>query len=107
MANFFILSYLLPNLTDFLLLTLSYFFSISQAHLTQRKFVWKSKEKYLPELLRFSVAYIAQYFANIILLTWTGSISEFSRETRQGVIIILLTLVMFAINRRGVFRVND
>lgn len=86
---------------------MSYSFSIIQAHLTQRIFVWKSKRKYLPELLRFSTAYIVQYFANIVLLTWTGSISEFSRETRQGAIIILLTLVMFAINRRGVFRVNE
>ena len=86
---------------------MSYSLSIIQAHLTQRIVVWKSQGKYLPELLRFSVAYIVQYFANIVLLTWTGSISEFSRETRQGAIIILLTLVMFAINRRGVFRVSD
>jgi len=86
---------------------MSYSLSIIQAHLTQRIFVWKSKGKYLPELLRFSTAYILQYFANIVLLTWTGKISEFSRETRQGAIIILLTLVMFAINRRGVFRVKE
>lgn len=86
---------------------MSYSLSIIQAHLTQRMFVWKSKRKYLPELLRFSTAYIVQYFANIVLLTWTGIISEFSRETRQGGVIILLTLVMFAINRRGVFRVNE
>jgi hypothetical protein len=69
--------------------------------------VWKSQGKYLPELLRFSTAYIAQYFANIILLTWTGNISEINREARQGAIIILLTFIMFAINKRGVFHVND
>ena len=92
---------------DFLVLSLSYFISIIQAHLTQRIFVWKSKGKYLPELLRFSGAYIAQYFANIILLTWTGNISEFSREVRQGAIIVLLTLIMFIINKKGVFRDSE
>jgi putative flippase GtrA len=86
---------------------MSYSLSIIQAHLTQRIYVWKSEGKYLPELLRFSTAYIMQYLANIVLLTWTGSISELSREIRQGAIIILLILVMFAINRRGVFRVKD
>jgi hypothetical protein len=69
--------------------------------------VWKSEGKYFPELLRFSTAYFAQYFLNIALLVWTGKISEFSRETRQGWIIISLTLLMFVINKRGVFRVNN
>jgi len=92
---------------DLFVLSLSYSISIIQAHLTQRIFVWKSKGKYVPELLRFSAAYIAQYFANIILLTWTGNISDFSREARQGAIIVLLTLIMFIINKRGVFRVGE
>jgi putative flippase GtrA len=100
------LSKLLPNLNDLLVLSLSYFFSIIQSHLTQRKIVWKSEGRYFPELLRFSTAYIAQYFVNIFLLAWTGKMFEFSREARQGCIFILLTLVMFAINKKGVFRDN-
>ena len=86
---------------------MSYFFSIIQAHFTQRIFVWKSKGKYFPELIRFSGAYFAQYSINIFLLAWTGKISDFSRETRQGAIIILLALAMFLINKKGVFRVID
>ena len=101
------LSYFLPSISDLLVLTLSYFLSIIQAHLTQRKFVWNSNGKYLPELFRFSAAYVTQYSVNIILLTWSGNIFEFNREARQGVIIVLLTLVMYAVNRRGVFRVSD
>ena len=106
-GNFLLISELLTNLDDLIVLTLSYLLSIIQSHLTQRIFVWKSKGKYFPELLRFSTAYIAQYFVNIFLLVWTGKISELSRGTRQGCIIILLTLVMYVINKKGVFRVNS
>jgi hypothetical protein len=69
--------------------------------------VWKSEGSYFPELLRFSTAYIVQYFVNIFLLAWTGKISEFSREIRQGCIIVLLTLGMYMVNKRGVFRANN
>jgi putative flippase GtrA len=106
-GSFLLISDAFRKLDDLIILTLSYFLSIIQSHLTQRIFVWKSKGKYFPELARFSTAYIAQYFVNILLLVWTGKISEFSRETRQGCIIILLALVMYVINKRGVFRVYN
>jgi len=106
-GSFLLISDAFRKLDDLIILTLSYFLSIIQSHLTQRIFVWKSKGKYFPELARFSTAYIAQYFVNIFLLVWTGKISEFSRETRQGCIIILLALVMYVINKRGVFRVYN
>jgi putative flippase GtrA len=106
-GNFLLISLTLTKLSDSIVLTLSYFFSIIQSHLTQRRLVWKSKGRYMPELLRFSTAYVAQYFVNMVLLAWTAEISEFSREARQGCIIILLTLVMFMVNKRGVFRVNS
>jgi putative flippase GtrA len=103
-SNFIILSYILPFVSDSLLLLISYFVSIIQSHITQRVFVWKSRSRYLPELLRFSTAYLIQFFVNICLLAWTGKVFEFTREARQTVIIVLLTLVMFRVNQKGVFR---
>lgn len=49
-------------------LALAQVLAVLQAHAAQRRLVWRSSRPYLPELARFSVAYVAVYVANLALL---------------------------------------
>jgi len=103
---FLLLSKSFPKLYDSVILLFSYIISIVQAHFTQRKFVWESKESYFGELFRFSGAYISQFVVNLILLQIFVHLFGLGRSVSQVVIVILLTGVMFFINKKGVFRVK-
>lgn len=105
-ANFIILSRLLGQAPDLLVLSISYGISIAQAHYSQRNFVWRSKAKYFPELLKFSSVYLLQFVLNIALLMFSKGLFELSREVRQVLIILFLTVLFYFINKRGVFRVT-
>lgn len=58
------------------ILTVASAIGITQSYATQKKFVWKSKNKISGEFTRFLVVSIAQYFANLLLLqimiVWFG-----------------------------------
>jgi putative flippase GtrA len=101
---FLILSLSLPELSDSLILLISYLVSIVQAHFMQRKFVWSSIEKYFQELVRFSGAYISQFMANLVLLQIFVRFIGLNRSVSQVIIVLLLTVVMFFVNKNGVFR---
>ena len=101
---FLILSLSLPELSDSLILLISYLVSIVQAHFMQRKFVWSSTEKYFQELIRFSGAYISQFVANLVLLQIFVRFIGLNRSVSQVIIVLLLTVVMFFVNKNGVFR---
>jgi len=101
---FLILSLSLPELSDSLILLISYLVSIVQAHFMQRKFVWSSTERYFQELVRFSGAYISQFVANLILLQIFVRFIGLNRSVSQVIIVLLLTVVMFFVNKNGVFR---
>jgi putative flippase GtrA len=87
-------------------LLISYLVSIVQAHFMQRKFVWSSTEKYVQELVRFSGAYISQFVANLVLLQIFVRFIGLNRSVSQVIIVVLLTVVMFFVNKNGVFRVK-
>ena len=101
---FLILSLSLPDLSDSLILLISYLVSIVQAHFMQRKFVWSSIEKYFQELVRFSGAYISQFVANLVLLQIFVRFIGLNRSVSQVIIVLILTVVMFFVNKNGVFR---
>ena len=101
---FLILSLSLPELSDSLILLISYLVSIVQAHFMQRKFVWSSTERYFQELVRFSGAYISQFVANLILLQIFVRFIGLNRSVSQVIIVLILTVVMFFVNKNGVFR---
>ena len=103
---FLILSLSLPELSDSLILLISYLVSIVQAHFMQRKFVWSSTERYFQELVRFSGAYISQFVANLVLLQIFVRFIGLNRSVSQVIIVLILTLVMFFVNKNGVFRVK-
>ena len=101
---FLILSLSLPELSDSLILLISYLVSIVQAHFMQRKFVWSSTERYFQELVRFSGAYISQFVANLVLLQIFVRFVGLNRSVSQIIIVLILTVVMFFVNKNGVFR---
>ena len=103
---FLILSLSLPELSDSLILLISYLVSIVQAHFMQRKFVWNSTERYFQELVRFSGAYISQFMANLVLLQIFVRFIGLNRSVSQVIIVLILTVVMFFVNKNGVFRVK-
>ena len=101
---FLILSQSFPKLSDSLILLIAYVVSIVQAHFMQRKFVWSSKERYFQELVRFSGAYISQFVANLVLLQIFVRFVGLNRSVSQVIIVLILTVVMFFVNKNGVFR---
>jgi len=103
---FLILSLSLPKLSDSLILLISYLVSIVQAHFMQRKFVWSSTERYFQELIRFSGAYISQFVANLVLLQIFVRFIGLNRSVSQVIIVLILTVVMFFVNKNGVFHVK-
>jgi len=103
---FLILSLSLPALSDSLILLISYLVSIVQAHFMQRKFVWSSTERYFQELVRFSGAYISQFVANLVLLQIFVRFIGLNRSVSQVIIVLILTAIMFFVNKNGVFRVK-
>ena len=103
---FLILSLSLPKLSDSLLLLISYLVSIVQAHFMQRKFVWSSTERYFQELVRFSGAYISQFVANLVLLQVFVRFIGLNRSVSQVIIVLILTVMMYFVNKNGVFRVK-
>jgi putative flippase GtrA len=105
-GTFLVLSYSFPRLFDSLVLFFSYVFSIAQAHYSQRKLVWQSQAGYLGELFRFSGTYISQFFLNLILLQIFVHYFGLNRSVSQMIIVVLLTVAMFFINKKGVFRVR-
>ena len=101
---FLILSLSFPKLSDSLILLIAYVVSIVQAHFMQRKFVWSSNERYFQELVRFSGAYISQFVANLVLLQVFVRFVGLNRSVSQVIIVLILTVVMFFVNKNGVFR---
>ena len=103
-VNFLVFSTYFPVLNDTVLLALSYSISIIHAHFTQRHFVWQSSARYLPELTRFSVSYLAQFILNLVLFVVSAKIFDVSRNLRQLGIVLFLTIFFFFINKRKVFQ---
>ena len=105
-SNFYLLSIAFIHWQDLVVLGCSYVISIMQAHIAQRKYVWKSNSAYLPELARFASAYILQFVINSALLVLSEKWLTDYREIRQTVIVILLTTVFYFVNKKEVFRVT-
>ena len=103
---FILLSLSLKEENSILILGISYALATLQAHFSQRRFVWKSKSEYFPELFKFSSFYLLQFSLNSVLLFLMNSTMETPREVNQILIICLLTIVFFYVNKNGVFNAS-
>jgi putative flippase GtrA len=97
------LSLVFAEVNSLLILGFSYAVSTLQSHFSQRRFVWGSNAKYLPELAKFSSFYFLQFLLNAFLLILITIIFDIPRELIQLWIIGTLTLVFFFVNKNGVF----
>ena len=105
--TFILLSLFLKEENSVLILGVSYVFSTLQAHFSQRRFVWKSESEYLPELFKFCSFYLLQFILNSILLVTLNNWLETPREVNQILVICILTIVFFYINKNGVFNARN
>ena len=106
-STFILLSLFLKEENSVLILGVSYVFSTLQAHFSQRRFVWKSESEYLPELFKFCSFYLLQFILNSILLVTLNNWLETPREVNQILVICILTIVFFYINKNGVFNARN
>ena len=104
LSVFYLLAYLLGQERHQLALFTSYVLAIVQAHFTQRKLVWTSSEEYLPELARFSSAYLLQYVINASLLFVSVERLKLSMPISQTIIVLFLTVIFYFVNQRSVFK---
>ena len=75
-----------------------------QAHWAQRRFVWRSEAQFWPELMRFSMVYVAAYFANLGLLALCVEVIGWPVLQSQVAVTILMVVVTYSINKAWTFR---
>jgi len=68
---------------------------VTQSHFTQRKIVWKSESKYLPELLKFGIVQTQGLVSTLLLMMFFIEILEFSVMFSQIIGTIIVTIVTF------------
>lgn len=82
----------------------SYVFSTIQAHFTQRKLVWHSRAPYLPELAKFAVGVVGQYFANAIILFVAVEFGKLTPFLAQPAVALIVALASYFYNQKHVFK---
>jgi len=106
LSVFIFLSVFFKGMNSIAVLGISYIISTLQAHFSQRKLVWNSDADYFPELLKFSSFYLLQFTLNSVFLVIMNNVFNSPREFNQIVIIGILTIVFFFVNKNGVFNVR-
>ena len=103
-ALFASLMHLLSNIFNYgVILGASYTISIVQSHFIQRKYVWSSNFGYRTELLRFSIVYVGQFAANLVLLAFMVEVLEQEVLPSQIIITGCLIGISFFINKKWTF----
>lgn len=80
--------------------------AVTFSHATQRRFVWKSSESYLWELLKFGSAYLGISIANLLLLYAAVDIYHCPVIISQYLIGASLVLVSYCVQSRFVFNLK-
>jgi putative flippase GtrA len=86
------------------ILTVSSAIGISQSYVTQKKFVWISKNKVSHEFTKFVVVSISQFFANLVLLQIMTVRFGFAVLPSQLLITAILIAITFVGLKLWVFR---
>jgi putative flippase GtrA len=77
-----------------------------QSHLTQRLLVWKSKQRYWTELIRFFLGALLILALNLITLTVLVDILKFPIIESQFVLTIFITVINFLVQKTMVYRIK-
>jgi putative flippase GtrA len=76
---------------------------VTQSHFTQRKIVWKSESKYLPELLKFGLVQTQGFVSTLLLMVLFIEILELSVILSQVIGTIIVTIVTFILMKYWTF----
>lgn len=107
LMSFFLLHRLFHTSGGYLIaITLSYVISIVQSHFAQRRFVWQSTARYVPELIRFFYAYLAQYLLNLIGLYLCVELLNLDVFVSQLLLLVILSFSFFFVSQILVFKVG-
>ncbi len=98
-----LIKYFEDSLGYVIILGISYPISIVQSHYVQRRFVWESSYSYKKELSRFGAVYLFQFATNLMLLSIAVEILGFPVLISQIVIVAILILISFVINKKWTF----
>ena len=90
-----------------LILFISFVVANLQSHLTQRALVWRSKERYIPEVMRFFVGAIGIFIINLSLLTFLVEILGYETFESQVVLTLVLTMANYFFQKHAVFKTTQ
>ena len=76
---------------------------VAQSHFTQRKIVWKSESKYLPELLKFGIVQTQGFVSTLLIMMFFIEILEVSVIVSQVIGTIIVTIVTFILMKYWTF----
>mgnify|MGYP002628679190 CR=1 FL=1 len=86
-----------------IILLISQVFAVTFSHSTQRIWVWKSTNSYVPEFVRFSTSYVAIGLVNLVLLRIAVESMMYPVLSSQFAIGTLLTLVNYFVQKHLIF----
>ena len=90
-----------------LILFISFVVANLQSHFTQRALVWRSKERYLPEVIRFFVGAVGIFVINLSLLTFLVEILGYETFESQVVLTLFLTIANYFFQKHAVFKITQ
>lgn len=100
---FYTLLRLLPNMQYQVVLSLCFIIANLQSHFTQRFLVWKSKNLYHIELIRFFSGALGIFLLNLLILIFLVEVLGFPTFQSQVFLTLFLTLLNYLFQKRAVF----
>ena len=85
-------------------LVISHILATIHAHFTQRKLVWNSKARYLPEFIKFFYGTTGQYVLNATLLFLLVEYLNFDPAYIQPLVAVVVAIISFYYFKTHVFK---
>ena len=104
---FYFLLKLLIGVDYRLILFISFVLANLQSHLTQRALVWRSKERYVRELLRFFVGAVGIFVVNLLILTFMVDFLGYETFESQVLLTLVLTIANYFFQKHAVFKATE
>jgi putative flippase GtrA len=108
LISFIIFASLMQVLQEFInyltILVLSFFINVPISHLNQRIFVWKSKNRYLPELQKFFMVNLPPFLFNWAVLPLLVEIWDLPIIPTQLITGGLIILGTFVVHKTWTFK---
>ena len=101
---FYILLQLLQNVQYQVVLFACFVIANLQSHFTQRSLVWKSRNPYHLELMRFLAGAIGIFLLNVLILTFLVEILGFPTFQSQVFLTIALAVLNYFFQKNAVFK---